>query len=63
MQKEDWVVLIDFNRLKELLGRFSHFILGGESLLKIDSELLNILWINFHFDLLFHQKSAILFVT
>ena len=56
MEKKDWVVLVDFNRLEKLLGRFPHFILRGKSLLEIDSELLDILWIDFHFFLLNHQN-------
>ena len=49
MKKKNWVVLVAFNRLKKLLCRFPDFVLWGQSLLEINSKLLDILWIDFHF--------------
>ena len=49
IQKEDRIILVALHRLKELFHRFSDLILWGQSLLKIHTELLNILSIHFHF--------------
>ena len=51
IQKENRIVLVALHRLKELFRRFSDLILWGQSLLKIHTELLNILSIHFHFAL------------